>query len=318
MPIPLAEQVAAGAAAVSKPVATVSTAFAEQMDSGRTMLNTVLKWLAENGASFLVSLLVAALLLLIGAHIIRLLTESTRKALKKTGRVNSLLETFICSVVHKAGWVLLLMVVIQRLGINIAPLIAGLGVTGFILGFAFQESLGNLAAGMMIALNQPFKVGDYVLAGGVEGTVQELNMMAATLTTADNKKIVVPNKVIWGTPITNFTAMDRRRAEVAIGIAYGADISKARRVALEVMNAHPLVLKDPAPIAEVLSLGDSAVNLVLRPWTKPGDYWTVVFALNQAVKEAFERSNVDVPFPQMDIFIKNAASAAADKTLAGV
>jgi len=292
-------------AAIQKPVVDVSNALTQQMDSGRAVLDASLKWLVENGASFLVSLLVAALLLVIGARIVHLLTVSTRKALQKSGRVNALLETFICSVVHKVGWALLLMIVVQRLGINIAPLIAGLGVTGFILGFAFQESLGNLAAGMMIALNQPFKVGDYVLAGGIEGTVQELNMMAATLMTCDYKKVVVPNKVIWGTPITNFTATERRRVEIAIGIAYGADIGKARRIALEVVNANPLVLANPEPIAEVLALGDSAINLVVRPWTKPGDYWKVFFAVNQSLIEAFNRNGIEIPFPQLEVRMKS-------------
>ena len=304
--IALAQQAAAGAAVViQKPVETVTKAFASEVDGGRAMVDVALRWLAENGASFVVSLLVVALLLLFGTRAIRMVTFSTRHALQKTGRVNALLETFICSVVHKTCWALLLMIVVQRLGINIAPLIAGLGVTGFILGFAFQETLGNLAAGMMIALNQPFKVGDYVSAGGVEGSVQELNMMAATLTTADYKKVMVPNKVIWGTPITNYTAMDRRRVEIAAGIAYGADISKARRVALDVLRANPLVLQTPAPIAEVLSLGDSAVNLVLRPWVKPSDYWTVFFAVNQSLKEAFEQNGIEIPFPQLEVRMKS-------------
>lgn len=307
----LAQQTTNLPAAVQKPVASVSDALSAQMDSGREVWNAVLKWLAENGASFIVNVLVSVLLLVAGSYLIRVVTQSVRKTLVKSGRVNALLESFICSVVHKAAWTLLLMVVIQRMGVNIAPLIAGLGVTGFILGFAFQESLGNLAAGMMIAVNQPFKVGDYVSAGGVEGTIMELNMMAATLTTLDNKKVVVPNKVIWGTPITNYTAMDTRRVDVAIGIAYGADIGKARRVAMEVVRACPQVLADPAPALEVLSWGESAVNLVLRPWARPADYWTVYFALTQGVKEAFDRNGVDIPFPQLDVHIKNPGAPVA-------
>lgn len=304
--VAIAQQAGADAvAAVQKPVADVAQAFTAQVDCGRAMVDVALKWLAENGASFVVSLIVVTLLLLIGTRAIRLITLSTRKALQKTGRVNALLETFLCSVVHKTCWALLIMIVLQRLSINIAPLIAGLGVTGFILGFAFQESLGNLAAGMMIAINQPFKVGDYVTVGGIEGSVQELNMMAATLTTADFKKVMVPNKVIWGTPITNYTAMDRRRVEIAVGIAYGADIGKAKRIAMEVLRANPLVMREPEPIAEVLALGDSAVNLVLRPWAKPEDYWTVFFAVNQAIKEAYEQNGVDIPFPQLEVRMKS-------------
>ncbi len=302
----MAQQTVSNAvAALQAPVAEVTNALAAEVDGGRKLVDSALKWLSENGPSYLVSVLVSLVLLLVGARLIRLVTNSARKALHRTGRVNELLETFVCSVVHKGCWALLLMVVAQRLGINVAPLIAGLGVTGFIMGFAFQESLSNLAAGMMIALNQPFKVGDYVSAGGVEGAVLELNMMAATLATADYKKVIVPNKVIWGTPITNFTATDRRRVEVAVGIAYGVDIGLAKRVALDVLRAHAQVLADPLPMAEVMSMGDSSVNLVLRAWVKPADYWAVYFALTQSVKEAFDRNGVAIPFPQLDVHVKN-------------
>ncbi len=302
----VAQQVTTGAVEVAqRQAAEVAQALAVEVDQGRQMCEAALNWLAQSGAVFLVNVLVALLLLLVGGQAVRLLTDTVRRALKRAGKVNALLENFLCSVVNKIGWALLLMVVVQRLGINIAPLIAGLGVTGFILGFAFQETLGNLAAGGMIAINQPFRVGDYVSVGGIEGSVQELNMMAATLATADNKKVVVPNKVIWGSPITNYTATDKRRVEIAVGIAYGMDIGKARRIALDVLRAHPLVLADPAPIAEVLSMGDSAVNLVLRPWAKPGDYWTVLFAVNQAVKEAFDKNGIEIPFPQLDVHMKS-------------
>ena len=296
------QQASTGAVvAVQKQVAEVTQVLSAEVDSGREIVTVVLRWFAENGLSFLVNFLVSLLLLLLGSHAIRLLTKATHKALHKTGRVNALLQNFVCSVVNKTAWVLLLMIVIQRLGVNIAPLIAGLGVTGFILGFAFQESLGNLAAGMMLAINQPFGVGDYVSVGGIEGTVQELNMMATTLLTGDNKKVVVPNKVVWGAPITNYTATSRRRVDLAIGIAYGADITKAKRIAMDVLRAHPLVLADPAPLVEVLALGDSAVNLVIRPWCKPADYWTVYFTVIQSVKEAFDRNGIGIPFPQLEV-----------------
>jgi len=293
------------AVVVQKQVGEVTQALATEVDNGRELVNVALRWFAENGLAFLVNLLVAVLLLIVGAQAIRLFTNATHKALAKTGRVNALLHNFLCSVVNKAAWVMLLMVVLQRLGVNIAPLIAGLGVTGFILGFAFQESLGNLAAGMMVAINQPFKVGDYVSVGGMEGSVMELNMMATTLATGDNKKVVVPNKVVWGTAITNYTATDKRRVDLGIGIAYGMDIAKAKRIALDVLCAHPLVLKDPVPQVEVLTLGDSAVNLVLRPWSKPKDYWTVYFEAIQAVKEAYDKNGIEIPFPQLEVRMKS-------------
>jgi small conductance mechanosensitive channel len=291
---------------IQKPIAEVQQVLAGEVSQGREIVDVALRWLAENGISFLVNVLVALLLLAIGVLAIRVLTNATQKALEKSSRVNALLRNFLCSVVNKTAWVLLLMIVVQRLGVNIAPLIAGLGVTGFILGFAFQESLGNLAAGMMIAINQPFQIGDYVTVGAISGTVSELNMMAATLFTADNIKVMVPNKVIWGAPITNYTATDKRRIDIAVNIAYGADISKAKRVALDTLRADPRVLDDPAPIAEVIAMGDSAVNLVLRPWATPSDYWATFFALNQAVKEAFDREGIKIPLPQMDIRVKSS------------
>jgi len=116
---------------------------------------------------------------------------------------------------------------------------------------------------------------------------------------------VVPNKLIWGSPITNFTAVDKRRMEIAVGISYSTDINKARSIALEVLNAHPLVLKDPEPVAEVISFGDSSINLVLRPWATPTNYWPALFELNRQVKAAFDKNGIEIPFPQMDVHMKS-------------
>jgi len=286
------------------PLAVVTKTFAAEVDRGRQVLDVAVKWIAENGISFMVNILFSLLLLVIGSLVIRMLTKATKRALHRSERINTLLENFLCSLVNKTAWALLLMIVIQRMGVNIAPLIAGLGVTGFIVGFACQESLGNLAAGMMIAINHPFLVGDFVEIGGIMGTVKELNMMTATLATPDNKKILVPNKIIWGSPITNFTAIDKRRMEIAVRISYATDVNKACSIALETLKSHPLVLKDPAPVAEVLSFGDSSVNLVLRPWATPADYWPAFFELNRQVKAAFDKNGIEIPFPQMDVHMK--------------
>jgi small conductance mechanosensitive channel len=174
-------------------------------------------------------------------------------------------------------------------------------VTGFIIGFAFQESLGNLASGMMIALNEPFRVGDYVEVGGNSGTVKDMNMMATTLSTPDNKKVVVPNKNVWGSPITNYTALETRRVDLTAGISYGADINKAKEVILGVLKDQAAVLDDPAPTVEVIEMADSSVNLVVRPWCKTADYWSVVFSVNHAIKEALDEAGIEIPFPQMDV-----------------
>jgi small conductance mechanosensitive channel len=177
-------------------------------------------------------------------------------------------------------------------------------VTGFILGFAFQETLGSFAAGMMIALNQPFKVGDYVVAGGVEGTVLELNMMATVFATADNKKVVVPNKVVWGSAITNFSALGKRRVDTKVAVDYGMDLKKAVEVAREAIKGIPGVLADPPPAVAVASLDDSAVTINLRPWAACADYWAVYSATQETVKKAFEANDIKIPFAQ--IVVHNA------------
>ena len=250
----------------------------------------------------------AALILLVGGIIVKLLGHVLRKAISRADGRHALIVRFVVSAAEKIGWAFVIVMALEKLGIDVAPIIAGLGVTGFVIGFACQESLASLAAGLMIAVNEPFKVGDYVVVAGFEGSVTALDMMAVTLSTPDNKKITIPNKAAWGQPIVNFSALGRRRVDVAIGISYGADISLAKKTALEVISAIEGVLPDPAPMAEVKSLDDSAVALTVRAWANTPDYWKVYFAATQGVKEAFDRVGVTIPFPQLDVHVHQASS----------
>ena len=279
----------------------ITQEFTTHLTQGQELWNQILAWLSEKGVSFVINLVVSVLILLVGMLVIKLIRAAVAKSLSKVNRMSQLLSDFLVSVVSKTCWAILALVVLQRLGVNVGPLIAGLGVTGFIIGFAFQETLGSFAAGMMIAINQPFKVGDYVVAGGVEGAVLELNMMATVFATADNKKVVVPNKVVWGSAITNFSALGKRRVDTKINIAYGADIRKAVEVAAAAIKGVPGVLADPAPVVAVASLDDSAVTINLRPWAACADYWAVYSGTQEAVKKAFEANGVAIPFPQIDV-----------------
>ena len=248
----------------------------------------------------------AGLMLAVGYFAIKYGSMLLHKALAKAENGKyALVVRFVTSVAEKVAWTFVVVMVLEKLGVDIGPIIAGLGVTGFVLGFAFQESLGSLASGMMIAINQPFKVGDFVNVSGNEGTITALDMMAVTLATPDNRKITIPNKAAWGQPIINYSALDKRRVEIIVGIAYGADISLAKSTALETVKAIPGVLEDPAPMAEVKSLDDSAVTLTVRCWTKTPDFWKVYFAGMQSVKEAFDKVGVEIPFRQMDLYIKD-------------
>lgn len=268
-----------------------------------SVFQPIVEWLTEKGVAYAVDVVAALVILIVGALAIRLLGTALRKALIRSDGRHALASRFIVSVLVKTAWAFLAVIILGKLGVNVGPLIAGLGVTGFVLGFAFQESLGSLASGLMIAINEPFKVGDYVAVGGFEGTVLQLDMMAVTLATPDNRRITIPNKSAWGSPIVNYSALATRRVDVSIGIAYGADISLARKTAIETIAAIPGVLSDPAPMAEVKSLDDSAVALTIRVWTANADYWTVFFAANQALKEAFAAKGIQIPYPQLDVHV---------------
>ena len=264
----------------------------------------LVEWLQTAGVAYGMRIVAALVILLAGAIAIRIAAKALERLLEKTRLGDkSLVAKFLVSAAVKAGWAFLVVIVLDKLGVDVGPIIAGLGVTGFVLGFAFQESLGSLAAGLMIAINKPFKVGDFVSVAGLDGSITALDMMAVTLATPDNRKITIPNKAAWGQPIINFSALEKRRVDISIGIAYGADISLAKKTALEALASGPGVLADPAPMAEVKSLDDSAIALTVRAWSKNADYWKVYFAGIQGVKEAFDRAGVPIPFPQLDVHV---------------
>ena len=294
------------ACASSSAPATVAEAVGQHVEEGRAYIQQVMTWFTENGLDFATKIVFAIVILVVGMFLIKGITAAVRGSLRKTNRVNELLERFICNSVSKTCWAFLIVIVLEKLGIDMKPIIAGLGVTGFVVGFACQESLSNFASGIMIALNHPFKVGDYVIAGGVEGSVRELNMMAVVMTTPDNKLMTVPNKAVWGSAITNFSALETRRVDVSVGIAYGADVGLAKQTALDALAQIPEIIADPAPMTEVSSLGDSAVVLTVRAWCKNADYWTVYFAATRKVKEAFAEKGVQIPFQQLDVHLYNA------------
>jgi small conductance mechanosensitive channel len=272
----------------------------EWLQEGRT-------WLIQNGLEFAQSLLAFIVILIIGKIAISMTCKVVYRVLHNADRVSEILEKFTVDTLAKVLWILVLLVGISSFGVDVGPLIAGLGVTGFILGFAFQESLGNLAAGLMLLLNEPFKVGDFVEAAGVSGAVQEMNLMATTLTSPDNKKIMVPNRNIWGGNITNYSAMETRRVDLVVGISYAANIGHATTTIQKVVNGHDLVIDDPEPVIEVVEMAGSSVNLVVRPWCNTADYWTVFFDLQRAVKEALDAEGIEIPFPQLDVHHHNQA-----------
>ncbi|MFD0980489.1 mechanosensitive ion channel family protein [Tropicimonas aquimaris] len=265
----------------------------------------IAKNVAIIGAAFLALLIVA-----------RFVRSYARRLFGKIPDLSKLLQAFLAMVVYWVTVAIGLMIVLSALGVDISPLFAVVGGASFIIAFAMQDTLGNLAAGLMIMINRPFDEGDYITAGGTSGTVKSVSVVSTTVTTPDNQVIVIPNSKVWGDVITNTTASDIRRVDMQFGIGYEDSIEKAQQVLEEVVTSHPAVLKDPAPVIRVGALADSSVNFIVRPWTKSADYWSVLWDLNRSVKEAFDANGISIPFPQTDMHIKMPAGAAAAPMLA--
>jgi len=259
-----------------------------------------LRWL-KNIAFFLITLIVFYML----ANAAGKLVHKTVSGSKK---FSDLLKEFFVTTTRKAVMLVGIIVALSMLDIDITPFVAGLGVAGFILGFALQGTLSNFASGLMILMYRPYDVGNVIEAAGVKGKVDSMNLVSTTIKTFDNQIVIVPNGEIWGGVITNVTGSSTRRVDMLFGISYSDDISKAAGILEDILSKHDLVLKDPAPIVRLHQLGDSSVNFVCRPWVKTDDYWTVYWDVTRAVKERFDAEDVSIPFPQRDVHLYKAAA----------
>lgn len=202
-----------------------------------------------------------------------------------------------------ATFVLGILIVLGLFGINVTPLFAVFGGLSFILGFALQDTLGNLASGLMIMILKPFDTGDYIEVGGSSGFVDEMSIVSTRIRTFDNQIIVVPNSKIWGDVITNVSASPERRVDLVFGIGYTDKAQHAIDILKDLIAAHPMCLKDPKPEVFVGELGDSSVNIFCRPWSKSDDYWTVYWDLTGQAKERFDSEGISIPFPQRDVHL---------------
>ena len=261
-------------------------------------------WLRSNGASLVFQVLAFLLLLVAFWFAARIGRGLMRRALDRSNlNVSSLAKDFFIKMTGRLILLLGFIIAIAQLGIEVAPLLAGLGIAGFIIGFALQDTLSNFASGMMILAYQPFDVGDVIEAGGVTGKVDKMNLVSTMVLTFDNQLLIVPNKSVWGGVIRNVTHQDKRRVDMTFGIGYSDDIPKAEKVLGEIVASHAKVLKDPKPVVRLHQLGDSSVNFVVRPWSKTEDYWEVYWDVTRAVKQRFDEEGISIPFPQRDVHI---------------
>jgi small conductance mechanosensitive channel len=246
----------------------------------------------------------------------RLVRAWARRAFVKVPNLSKLLRGFLVMVVYWLTIAVGLMIVLAALGVDITPLFAMVGGASFIIAFALQETLGNLASGLMIMINRPFDEGDIVKISGLLGKVVRVSVVSTTITTPDNQIIVIPNSKVWGDVITNVTASDTRRIDLVFGIGYADSIEKAQGILEDLVANHPLVLDDPEPVIKLHELADSSVNFIVRPWVVTENYWEVFWDLQRSVKEAFDANEVAIPYPQRDIHVHFADSGDGEGTSA--
>ncbi len=253
--------------------------------------------MAGSWGPLVVAALKALMVLVVGWMVAEMVSGTVRRRVNANPRIDDTLGNFVASVIK---WAILLMVLIAVLGlfgIEATSLVAVLGAATLAIGLALQGTLSDLAAGFMIILFRPYKLGQYVDIGGTAGTVKDINLFITELTTPDNVQIIMPNGQAWGSIIRNFSHHATRRVDLVFGIDYGDDAEAAKAVILEQVKADARVHGEPEPWVRVTSLGDSSVDLTLRVWCAAGDFWDVKFHLTQAIKEAFDAKGITIPYP---------------------
>ncbi len=254
-------------------------------------------------------LLGALAVFLIGRIVAGWARRALRRALDRS-ELDATLVPFMTGLLYYALMAFVIIAALGMVGVQTTSVIAVLGAAGLAVGLALQGTLGNFASGVMLLVFRPFRVGDFIEAAGTAGAVQEINIFTTRLNTPDNVGIVIPNSAVWGTTIKNYAANDTRRIDLVAGISYDDDIAVAMRTLQAILDADQRVLKDPAPTIAVSELGDSSVNLVVRPWCRAADYWDLRFHLMRTMKEELERAGCSIPFPQRDVHVQEVGTAA--------
>jgi len=254
--------------------------------------------------SFAFRLIAAAAVFFVGFKLIKVLVNFiSKKAF--FSKLDSNVQLLIRNAVTVVLDVIVVIICVEILGVPGTTIVAVLGSCGLAIGLALQGGLSNIAGGVIIMLFKPFHTGDFISTPQGDGTVEDIGIFYTTLVTGDNVSVNIPNSVLSNSTVSNFSAKPTRRIDVAVTIAYGADIDLAKKVLIASAESHDLVLKDPAPSAFVTAQGDSAVNLTLRVWVEKANYWGVKFDLTEDTKKAFDQFGIEIPFPQLDVHVKN-------------
>ena len=272
-------------------------------------MENITTWVSENALDWGINISIAIAIFIIGKIIARMLSNLVQKAMTRAG-TDAILVGFIGNITYAILLVAVVLAAIDSLGVNVTSLMAIVAAAGLAVGLALKDSLGNFAAGVMIIIFRPFKIGDFITAGGTAGVVDEIGLFSTMMHTGDNQRIIVPNSSIIGGNIINTSALPTRRVDLVLGIGYDDNIGQARDIIMAVMEADERILKDPAPAVAVGELADSSVNLNVRPWVNSGDYWPVRADLLENIKMKFDEAGISIPYPQQDVYMHEVKAAS--------
>ena len=261
-----------------------------------------LVFLKTSALEFGINLITAIVIFYVGRMGVHLITKGIRKVMTAQ-EVDKTLISFVSNLINMILLVIVVIAAVGALGVQTTSFIAVLGAAGLAVGLALQGSLSNFAAGVLIVAFKPYKVGDFIEAGGVSGSVEEVQIFTTVLKSPDNKKVIVPNSQVMAAEIVNYSANDTRRVDLVAGCGYDDDLDKVRRILNEIVSGDERILTDPAPTIAISELADSSVNFVVRPWVKGADYWGVYFDLTEQIKKRFDAEGVSIPYPQRDVHV---------------
>lgn len=254
-----------------------------------------------------INIILALAVFVIGRWLASMIVRGVKRLMKKANMDKALIG-FLSSILNAVLFVVVVIAALEQLGVNTTSVLAVFAAAGLAVGLALKDSLSNFSAGVMLIIFKPFKVGDFVEAAGISGVVEVIRIFNTQLRTGDNREIIVPNSQIYGGIITNFSAREQRRIDMVIGIGYEDDIRAAKQILEEILQADERVLKEPAPVILVSELGESSVDLAMRPWVKSADYWNVRSDLLETIKREFDAKGISIPYPQRDVHMHQAAA----------
>ena len=260
------------------------------------ILNTIYRYIAEYG----LSILAAALIFIVGRWLAKLVSKLVGKGMNRA-KIDKMLVNFVENLCYIALLVFVIIAALSKLGLQTGSFIAVVGAAGLAIGLALQGSLSNFAAGVLMLIFKPFKVGDFVEMAGAKGTVKEIQIFNTVLASPDNVQVIIPNAKVTGGNILNYSVNGTRRVDLVVGVSYEDDLKKAQQVIEQVLLQDDKVLKDPPATVAVSELGDSSVNFVVRPWVKSADYWDVYFDITAKVKLSLDQNGISIPYPQRDV-----------------